>query len=248
MLQDQINVFPNRSIRNSLYSSKKAASGQENAGGVSYIQSRPNCIQFSSLHPIHSSCTCRQDFSSPVSRCCPVPMAWLTHHTLGITMSQELREEGTLEGRVETKALCFISRDLRVTALLLRYSLGSSIFIRCAKPPDFADPCGVVFLEMTQANATCSPSQPPAWQQDAGISPLPEVFSVLLALFLQHNLRDTHLIPKAPDRAGTVLTIRKQLHPVQRGQDHALTGNRPQSPSKKGHFQHQCERGWKRKQ
>lgn len=45
--------------------------------------------------------------------------------------------------------------------------------------------------------ATCNPSQPPVWQQAAGISPLPE-FSVLLALFLQLNFRDMHLIPAAP--------------------------------------------------
>lgn len=48
--------------------------------------------------------------------------------------------------------------------------------------------------------------------------------------------------------AGTVLTMRKQLHPTLRGQDHALTRNHLQSPSKKGHFQHRCECGWKRKQ
>ncbi|KAM6275842.1 uncharacterized protein M6G45_001066 isoform 2-T2 [Spheniscus humboldti] len=38
--------------------------------------------------------------------------------------------------------------------------------------------------------------------------------------------------------AGTVLTMRKQLHPTLRGQDHALTRNHLRSPSKKGHFQH----------
>ncbi|KAM6275841.1 uncharacterized protein M6G45_001066 isoform 1-T1 [Spheniscus humboldti] len=48
--------------------------------------------------------------------------------------------------------------------------------------------------------------------------------------------------------AGTVLTMRKQLHPTLRGQDHALTRNHLRSPSKKGHFQHRCECGWKRKQ
>ncbi|CAM9290879.1 unnamed protein product [Bubo scandiacus] len=47
---------------------------------------------------------------------------------------------------------------------------------------------------------------------------------------------------------GTVLTVRKQLHPSLLGQDHVLTRNHLQSPSKKGHFQHRCERGWKGKQ
>lgn len=48
--------------------------------------------------------------------------------------------------------------------------------------------------------------------------------------------------------AGTVLTIRKRLHPALRSQDHAPTRNCLQSPSKKGHFQHRCECGWKRKE
>lgn len=45
--------------------------------------------------------------------------------------------------------------------------------------------------------ATCSPSQPPAWQQGAGTSPLPQ-FSVWLTLLLRLNFGDTHLIPAAP--------------------------------------------------
>ena len=45
--------------------------------------------------------------------------------------------------------------------------------------------------------AMCSPSQPPAWQQGAGISPLPE-FSVWLTLLLQLSFGDMHLIPTGP--------------------------------------------------
>lgn len=46
--------------------------------------------------------------------------------------------------------------------------------------------------------ATCSPSWPPAWQQGAGISLLPEFSSVQLTLFLQLDVGDMHLIPAAP--------------------------------------------------
>lgn len=44
----------------------------------------------------------------------------------------------------------------------------------------------------------CNPSRPPAWQQGAGISLLPEFSSVQLTLFLQLNVGDMHLIPAAP--------------------------------------------------
>lgn len=46
--------------------------------------------------------------------------------------------------------------------------------------------------------ATCNPSQPPARQQGAGISLLPEFSSVQLTLFLQLSVGDMHLIPAAP--------------------------------------------------
>lgn len=48
--------------------------------------------------------------------------------------------------------------------------------------------------------------------------------------------------------ARTLLTVWKLLHLALHGQGHALTRNPLQSPPKKGHFQHQCGRGWKRKQ